>query len=72
VIGTKSVPFGFDISGCFSNYHGSILLMNKPLAMVGGVVLVIGVVLIAVGAVGVLRGLTVVNTFSEPQSGEYV
>lgn len=46
--------------------------MNRPIVMVGGVVLVIGVVLIAVGAVGVLRGLTVVTTFSEPQSGEYV
>jgi hypothetical protein len=46
--------------------------MNKPLVMIGGVVLVIGVVLIAVGAVGVLRGLTVITTFSEPQSGEYV
>ena len=40
--------------------------------MIGGVVLIVGVVLVAVGAVGVLRGLTVVNTFNEPQSGEYV
>ena len=46
--------------------------MNKPTVVIGGVVLIIGVVLIAVGAVGVLRGLTVVTTFSEPHSGEYV
>lgn len=46
--------------------------MNKPTVIIGGVVLIIGVVLIAVGAVGVLRGLTVITTFSEPQSGEYV
>lgn len=29
-------------------------------------------VVVAVGAVGVLRGLTVVNTFNQPHSGEYV
>jgi len=46
--------------------------VNKPIVMVGVVVLIIGVVLAAVGVVGVLRGLTVVTTFSEPQSGEYV
>jgi hypothetical protein len=46
--------------------------MNRPIVGIGAVVLIIGVVLIAVGAVGVLRGLTVVTTFSEPQSGEYV
>jgi len=46
--------------------------MNKPIVIVGGVVLIIGVVLIAVGAVGILRGLTVITTFSEPQSGEYI
>lgn len=46
--------------------------MNRPTVAVGGVVLVLGVVLIAVGAVGVLRGLTVITTFSEPQTGEYV
>ncbi len=46
--------------------------MNKPLVIIGGVVLIIGVVLIAVGAVGVLRGLTVITTFNQPQSGEYV
>jgi hypothetical protein len=46
--------------------------MNKPTVVIGGVVLIVGVVLIAVGAVGVLRGLTVITTFSEPQSGEYV
>jgi hypothetical protein len=46
--------------------------MNRPIVGIGAVVLVIGVVLIAVGAVGVLRGLTIVTTFSEPQSGEYV
>jgi hypothetical protein len=46
--------------------------VNRPIVVIGGVVLIIGVVLIAVGAVGVLRGLTVVTTFSEPQSGEYV
>ncbi|MDG6908640.1 MAG: hypothetical protein JRN20_22970 [Nitrososphaerota archaeon] len=46
--------------------------MNKPTVVIGGVVLIIGVVLIAVGAVGVLHGLTIVTTFSEPQSGEYV
>ena len=39
---------------------------------IGGVVIIVGVVLIAVGAVGVLRGLTVINSFSNPQSGEYV
>ena len=46
--------------------------MNRSTVVIGGVVLVIGVVLIAVGAVGVLRGLTVVTTYSEPQSGEFV
>jgi hypothetical protein len=46
--------------------------MNRPIVGIGAVVLITGVVLIAVGAVGVLRGLTVVTTFSEPQSGEYV
>jgi len=46
--------------------------MNRPTVGIGAVVLIIGVVLIAVGAVGVLRGLTVVTAFSEPQSGEYV
>lgn len=46
--------------------------MNKALVAVGGIVLILGVVVIAVGAVGVLRGLTVINTFSQPQSGEYV
>jgi hypothetical protein len=46
--------------------------MNRPIVVLGGIVLIIGVVLIAVGAVGVLRGLTVITTFSEPQSGEYV
>lgn len=46
--------------------------MNRPIVGIGAVVLIIGVVLIAVGAVGVLRGLTVITTFSEPQSGEYV
>jgi hypothetical protein len=46
--------------------------MNRPVVGVGAVVLIVGVVLVAVGAVGVLRGLTVVTTFSEPQSGEYV
>lgn len=46
--------------------------MNRPTVVIGGVVVIIGVVLIAVGAVGVLRGLTVITTFSEPQSGEYV
>lgn len=46
--------------------------MNRPMVITGSVVLIIGVVLIAVGAVGVLRGLTVINTFSEPHSGEYV
>jgi hypothetical protein len=46
--------------------------MNKPIVAVGGAVLIIGVILIAVGAVGVLRGLTVVTTFSEPHGGEYV
>lgn len=46
--------------------------MNRPTVLVGGVVIILGVVLIAVGAVGVLRGLTVITTFSEPQSGEYV
>jgi hypothetical protein len=40
--------------------------------MVGVVVLIAGVALVAVGAVGVLRGLTVVTTFSEPHNGEYV
>ncbi|MGI0090158.1 MAG: hypothetical protein ACREBS_00470 [Nitrososphaerales archaeon] len=46
--------------------------MNKPIVITGAVVLIIGVVLIAAGAVGVLRGLTTITTFSEPQSGEYV
>jgi hypothetical protein len=46
--------------------------MNRPIVGIGAVVLIIGVVLIAVGAVGVIRGLTVITTFSEPQSGEYV
>jgi hypothetical protein len=46
--------------------------MNKPIVGIGAAVLIIGVVLIAVGAVGVLRGLTIVTAFSEPQSGEYV
>jgi hypothetical protein len=46
--------------------------LNKPIVAVGAAVLIIGVVLIAVGAVGVLRGLTIVTTFSEPHSGEYV
>ncbi len=46
--------------------------MNKPTVVVGAIVLIIGVVLIAVGAVGVLRGLTIITTFGEPQSGEYV
>ena len=46
--------------------------MNRPTVMVGAVVLIIGVVLFAVGVVGVLRGLTVVTAFSEPQSGEFV
>jgi hypothetical protein len=46
--------------------------MNRPIVGIGAVVLIIAVVLIAVGAVGVLRGLTVVTAFSEPQSGEYV
>ncbi len=46
--------------------------MNKPTVVIGTIVLIVGVVLIAVGAVGVLRGLTVITTFSEPQSGEYV
>jgi len=46
--------------------------LNKPTVVVGAIVLIIGVVLIAVGAVGVLRGLTIITTFGEPQSGEYV
>jgi hypothetical protein len=46
--------------------------MNKPIVMFGVIILIIGVVLAAVGVVGVLRGLTVVSTFTEPQSGEYV
>lgn len=46
--------------------------MNRPTVMVGVAILIVGVVLVAVGAVGVLRGLTIVSTFSEPQSGEYV
>lgn len=46
--------------------------MNKPTVMIGAIVLIIGVILMAVGAVGVLRGLSVVSTFTEPQSGEYV
>jgi uncharacterized membrane protein len=46
--------------------------MNRPTVIIGGVVIILGVVLIAVGAVGVLRGLTVITTFSQPQSGEYV
>lgn len=46
--------------------------MNKPIVVIGTVVLIIGVVLAAVGVVGVLRGLTIVTTYSEPQSGEYV
>jgi multisubunit Na+/H+ antiporter MnhG subunit len=46
--------------------------MNKPIVIIGSLVLIIGVVLIAVGAVGVLRGLTVISTFNQPQSGEYV
>ena len=46
--------------------------MNRPIVIVGALVLIIGVVLIAVGAVGVLRGLTIITTFSEPHSGEYV
>ena len=46
--------------------------MNRSTVMIGAVVLIIGVVLFAVGVVGVLRGLTVVTTFSEPHSGEYV
>lgn len=46
--------------------------MNKPFVAVGGIVLIAGVVIIAVGAVGVLQGLTVITTFSQPQSGEYV
>lgn len=46
--------------------------MNRPTVIIGAVVLIAGTVLIAVGAVGVLRGLTVINTFSEPHSGEYV
>ncbi len=46
--------------------------MNKPIVIIGGVALVIGVVLIAVGAVGVLRGLIVITAFSEPHGGEYV
>lgn len=46
--------------------------MNKSFVAVGAIVLILGVVIIAVGAVGVLRGLTVINTFSQPQSGEYV
>ncbi len=40
--------------------------------VIGVAVLIVGVVLVAVGAVGVLRGLTIVTTFSEPHSGEYV
>lgn len=46
--------------------------MNRPTVMIGAVVLILGVVIFAVGAVGVLRGLTVVTAFSQPQSGEYV
>jgi hypothetical protein len=46
--------------------------MDRPTVIVGVVVLILGVVLFAVGAVGVLRGLTVVTKFSEPQSGEYI
>lgn len=46
--------------------------MNKSIVAVGGIVLILGVAIIAVGAVGVLRGLTVINTFNQPQSGEYV
>lgn len=46
--------------------------MHRPTVMIGAVVLILGVVLFAVGVVGVLRGLTVVTSFSEPQSGEYV
>ena len=46
--------------------------MNRPTVIVGTVVLIVGVALAAVGVVGVLRGLTVVTTFNQSQSGEYV
>jgi uncharacterized membrane protein len=71
VIGTKIVPFRIYLSSVIVKYFGRIC-MNRPTVVIGGVVLIIGVVLIAVGAVGVLQGLTVITTFSEPQTGEYV
>ena len=46
--------------------------MRTRIIIVGIIILIIGIALIAVGALGALRGLVIVNTFSEAHSGEYV
>jgi uncharacterized membrane protein len=46
--------------------------MNTKIVIAGIVVLVVGVVLIAAGAAGVLARTTIFNSFSQPSSGEFV
>ena len=46
--------------------------MRTRIIIVGIIILIIGIALIAVGALGALRGLAIVNTFNQLHSGEYV
>lgn len=46
--------------------------MNTRTVMIGVVILVVGVALIAVGALGALQNTKIITTFSESHTGEYV
>ncbi len=46
--------------------------MRTVLVIVGVVILILGIVLFAAGALGALGSTTIITTFSQPQAGEYV
>jgi dipeptide/tripeptide permease len=46
--------------------------MKTRTVVIGAVVLVIGVALLGVGAIGALSKLTISNSFTQPHPGEYV